>query len=111
MISIWPGHSNAGGRDVVEIIVAMSREPIFVKFLVIGSSSPGLVYAQLLDDLEEAKGRRTLERWDLPPRLIDNVDTQRVADPATIGDEQFAAAMTEELPSWLTNAQRVGLVS
>jgi hypothetical protein len=91
-------------------IVAMSQEPIFVKFLVIGRSAPGLEYAELLDDLEEPKGRRTLARWGLPARLIDNVDTQRVADPGAIGDDAFAAAMTEELPSWLANAQRVGLV-
>jgi hypothetical protein len=91
-------------------IVAMSHEPIFIKFLLVGASRPGREYAQLLDDLETPAGRRLLTRWRIEPRLVDNVDTKLVPDPLALDDEEFAEVMTDELDGWLTAARQAGLL-
>jgi hypothetical protein len=97
-------------ESAVREIVAMAGEPIFVKFLLVGDSRPGRKFAQLLDDLETPAGARSLVRWGIPPRLMDNVDTQLVPAPSQLDDTEFAEVMTEEVDGWLAAARSAGLL-
>jgi hypothetical protein len=97
-------------RSATAEIVAMASEPIFVKFLLVGDSRPGREYAQMLDDLETERGQRRCRSWGIPPRLVDNVDTKHVPDPATLDDDEFAEVMTDEVDGWLAAAAAAGMI-
>ncbi|GLY08288.1 VWA domain-containing protein [Actinoplanes sp. NBRC 101535] len=86
-----PNNKQTATRAVAEL----SRYPVFLKILAIRD----VPYLAQLDDM----------RADL--RLVDNVDTKTFPQPATITDLQFADAMADEWPTWITAATRAGVLA
>jgi Mg-chelatase subunit ChlD len=84
-------------RDATQVVCDMARYPVFLKFLAIRP----VAYLRTLDDLEQTQPGA---------RLLDNVDAKTISNPATISDEDFAEAMTDEWDSWLGAAQAAGVL-
>jgi hypothetical protein len=80
-----------------KVVCDLARYPVFLKFLALRS----VPYLTELDDLEQTQPGA---------RLLDNVDSKTIADPAGISDTAFAEAMTDEWDSWLIAAQAAGVL-
>lgn len=76
------------------IVCELSRYPCFIKFLAIQDVD----YLQELDDLDDSK------------RLLDNVDAKTIKNPEQMSDLEFADAMTDEWDTWISAAQRAGIL-
>jgi hypothetical protein len=81
-----------------KVVCDLARYPVFLKFLALRS----VPYLTELDDLEQTRPGA---------RLLDNVDSKTIADPAGISDTAFAEAMTDEWDSWLIAAQAAGVLT
>ena len=123
------GGSNRGPRPfhsaIQELIVRLSYAGIFIKFIFVGDDEEGREFPELLDDLPVAKHPNDLADPSDPSdprrdhvdyyegtRYIDNVS--KVEFPrglALVSDEDFAGAMTEELPTYVPSAVRRSLVT
>lgn len=126
---ITDGAPNRGPRPyreaIKELIVRLSYAGIFIKFIFVGDDEEGRDFLQILDDMPVARhandmaypsDRKDPRRNDVDyypgARYIDNVDkVEFLLGLAHVSDEEFAAAMTQELPSYLPSAVRRALVS
>lgn len=80
--------------ETTRVVCELSRYPVFLKFLAIQPVS----YLQELDDLPDSQ------------RLLDNVDSKYIDNPAGISDLNFADAMVDEWDSWIDLATRAGIL-
>lgn len=78
---------------VTQRVRELAKYPVFLKFLAIQE----VPYLRKLDNMDG--------------RLIDNADAQFISNPAGMSDLDFADAMTEEWPKWITAAQQVGVLA
>lgn len=78
-------------------VCALAGYPVFIKFLAIQEDARG--YLQKLDDLGDRD------------RLVDNVDTKFLPDPAGMTDLEFADAMVDEWDSWVAAALQAGVLA
>ncbi|WP_053065289.1 VWA domain-containing protein [Micromonospora sp. RV43] len=77
-----------------DIVVDLARYPVFLKFIAIRE----VPYLQELDDLPADR------------RLLDNVDAKFFNDPSAVSDLEFADALADEWDTWISAAQRAGVV-
>lgn len=84
-------------RDVKARLDRLSKLPVFVKILVVGNDQSAWNYVVSLDDDDTNRG-------------IDNVDGQKVPNPAKLSDQEFADLMTEELYDWYRAAQDADII-
>lgn len=77
-----------------KLVCELAGYPVFLKFLAIQPVD----YLQDLDDLDSSK------------RLLDNCDAKFLPDPAAMSDLAFADAMVDEWDTWITAAQRAGVL-
>jgi hypothetical protein len=126
---ITDGGPNRGPRPyretIKELIVRLSYAGIFIKFIYIGDDPEGQDFLQLLDDMPVAKHQNDLadptdrndpRRNDVDyypgARYIDNVDkVEFLRGLRHVSDEEFAQAMTQELPTYVPSAVRRSLVT
>lgn len=83
--------------ETTAVICDLARHPVFLKFLPIRP-------VDYLEDLDNLESKRP------GARLLDNVDTQPIADPSGISDADFAEAMVEEWDSWIAAATAAGVL-
>ncbi len=120
-----PNQGPSPYREAIkELIVRLSYAGIFIKFIFVGDDREGRNFLQFLDDMPVAKHQNDLADegptdpragdvdWFLGARYIDNVDkVEFLGGLACVSDEEFAEAMTQELPTYVPCAVRRGLVS
>jgi uncharacterized protein with von Willebrand factor type A (vWA) domain len=97
IIVVTDGRPNSESA-VMDMLTKMSRKPVFVKWLTIGSDPDAARFAKKIDD--DLKG------------LVDNVDSKNYTsgDLVSLTSEKFAEDMSDELDKWLDDAKSVGLV-
>lgn len=83
--------------DVAKRVKDLAEYKVFIKFLVVGTDSSAWSYVSGLDDMTTG-------------RKIDNVDAQKVNNPASLTDAQFADIMVEELDTWFIAAKNASLL-
>jgi hypothetical protein len=84
--------------DTTDVVCDLARYPVFLKLLAVRP----VRYLAELDDLEQTRRGA---------RLLDNVDSKTISNPAGISDADFAEAMTDEWDSWLRAAVDAGVVN
>lgn len=82
-------------REATRLVCELANYPVFIKFLAIRPVD----YLQTLDDLGPSK------------RLVDNVDTKFIPNPADMSDLAFADAMVDEWDSWIKEATGAGVIA
>jgi hypothetical protein len=117
---ITDGAPNRGPRPyreaIKELIARLSYAGIFIKFIFVGDDEEGRDFLQILDDMPVARHANDPQSSDVDwfpgARYIDNVDkVEFLRGLRHVSDEQFAAAMTQELPTYVPSAVRRALVS
>jgi hypothetical protein len=78
-----------------DIVCKLASYPVFLKFLAIRE----VPYLNELDNMSPDN------------RLLDNVNAQFFADPASVSDLVFADAMADEWDSWVAAAAKAGVLS
>lgn len=78
-----------------EIVCELAGYPVFLKLIAIRD-------VPYLNDLDNMGTDR---------RLLDNVNAQFFADPASVSDLAFADAMADEWNSWIEAAQKAGVLT
>ncbi|HSE61786.1 MAG TPA: VWA domain-containing protein [Candidatus Saccharimonadales bacterium] len=123
LVIVTDGAPTAGITDpikIMELLIRLSYVGIFVKFVYVGNDSAGKKFLQDLDDMDTARHPKdprpedvdpTTYRGRLPLRYIDNVDKVEIGDPRNATDEAVAAAMNNELGTYLPSAVRRGLLT
>ncbi len=80
--------------DIKQVLVEASNFPIFWQFVGLGGSSYGI-----LQDLDTMRGR-----------TVDNANFFHVDDLARISDDELYNRLLNELPQWLREAKRAGIL-
>lgn len=107
-----------------ELIVRLSYAGIFIKFIFVGNDKRGKAFLDSLDDmpvarhqddLADPKNQKDHRKKDVAYRpgirYIDNVDTVEFPRGLkSVSDEEFAAAMTQELDTYVPSAVRRDLL-
>ncbi len=126
---IADGGSNRGPRPyqgaIKELIIRLSYAGIFIKFIFVGDDYEGQEFLQVLDDMPVAKHpndladptdpkdpRRNDVDYYVGTRYVDNVDkVEFLQGLRHVNDQEFAGAMTQELPTYVPSAVRRSLVT
>lgn len=118
---ITDGASLQGPRPIdgaiKELIVRLSYAGIFIKLIFVGDDRDGREFLELLDDMPVAKHRDDPHPkgedvdWYPGARYIDNVDkVEFVQGLGNVKPAEFAAAMTQELDTFVPSAVRRDLL-
>lgn len=87
-----------------KVVCELAEYPVFLKFLAIKPVD----YLQDLDDLPS--GSTGMFRRGAS-RLLDNVDSKFIPDPAGMSDLAFADAMVDEWDTWISAATTAGVLA
>jgi hypothetical protein len=89
----------------VDAVQRLSYRGVFLKFLYVGHDRRGWEFLEKLDD-EIPVG----VSYEQGGRLVDNVDSKRMDSLSGMSDEQFYAAMLDEVTGWLEVAKAKNLI-
>jgi hypothetical protein len=108
-----------GKQHIRELITRMSFCGIFIKFIFVGRDRDGERFLDELDDMKQRKHPADPNRKDVDDptgrhelRLIDNVDKVKFSRGlGSVTDEEFAAAMSQELDTYVPSAVLRGVLT